>query len=133
MSIIQQTDILIIGAGPSGSSAAALFIFTDFIGLYYIYSNIISFILGLTVNYLLSKEYVFSEEVEINYILEFITCGLIGILGIGIDTFVLWIFTSKLGIYYMLSKIISTGITFIWNFSARKLLYVYLEKGDEDM
>lgn len=89
--------------------------------------------MGLTVNYLLSKQYVFTEEVEINYILEFITCGLIGILGIGIDTFVLWIFTSKLGIYYMLSKIISTGITFIWNFSVRKLLYVYLEKGDEDM
>ena len=77
--LYQLINYFWVGGVAAIVNIGALFIFTDFIGLYYIYSNIISFILGLTVNYLLSKQYVFTEEVEINYILEFITYGLIGI------------------------------------------------------
>ena len=47
----------------------------------------------------------------------------IGVIGLGLDTLFVWIFTDSLKIYYMLSKIISTILVFIWNFGARKLLY----------
>lgn len=99
-----------------------LYIFTEVFKINYLISNIMSFTLGLIVNYVLSKIYVFKTN-KINKILEFTIYTIIGIIGLGIDTYSLWIFTSKFKLYYMISKIISTGITFIWNFSARKLFY----------
>ena len=104
-----------------------LYVFTDWFYINYLISNILSFTLGLIINYVLSKKFVFKES-KLNKILEFIIYAVIGIIGLGIDTLVLWLFTSKLKIYYILSKIISTGITFIWNFSVRKIVYYITNK-----
>ena len=104
-----------------------LYVFTDLFYINYLISNILSFTLGLLVNYVLSKKFVFKES-KMNKILEFIIYAVIGSIGLGIDTLVLWLFTSKFKIYYLLSKIISTGVTFIWNFSARKIVYFITNK-----
>jgi putative flippase GtrA len=104
-----------------------LYVLTDLFHINYLISNIVAFILGLITNYVLSKKYVFKES-KLNKILEFIIYAVIGVIGLGIDTFFLWLFTSKIGLYYMLSKIITTGITFIWNFGARKLVYYITNK-----
>ena len=104
-----------------------LYVFTDLCHINYLISNVVAFIFGLITNYVLSKKYVFKES-KLNKILEFIIYAVIGIIGLGIDTFFLWLFTSKIGIYYMLSKIITTGITFVWNFSARKIVYYITNK-----
>lgn len=104
-----------------------LYVLTDLCHINYLISNVVAFIFGLITNYVLSKKYVFKES-KLNKILEFIIYAVIGIIGLGIDTFFLWLFTSKIGIYYMLSKIITTGITFVWNFSARKIVYYITNK-----
>lgn len=67
-------------------------------------------------------------EKEINKLLEFCTYAIIGIIGLGLDTLFMWIGTSIIGFYYLLSKIVSTGLVFIWNFCARKALYIILDK-----
>ena len=105
----------------------SLYILSSIFLINYLLANIISFILGLIINYLLSKKYVFKDK-SLNKILEFIIYGVIGVIGLGIDTLCLWLFTEKVNFYYMISKIISTGITFIWNFLARKLLYYVIER-----
>ena len=83
---------------------------------------------GLITNYCLSKKFVFTNNNSMNKIFEIVMYTVIGLLGLVLDTFMLWIFTDKLKIYYMLSKIISTIITFVWNFVARKLLYKFFDK-----
>lgn len=104
-----------------------LYIFTEIFKINYLIANIISFTLGLITNYVLSKKYVFKNN-KLNRLLEFIIYAIIGIIGLVIDTTSLWIFTSQFQIHYMISKIISTGITFIWNFSARKILYYFIDR-----
>ena len=100
-----------------------LYVFTDLFKIYYIISNILAFILGLVVNYLLSKKFVFQEKTSITKKKEFIIYAIIGVIGLGIDTILVWLFTSLCSIYYLLSKVISTLLVFIWNFVARKILY----------
>lgn len=104
----------------------SLYLLSSILKINYIIANIIAFTLGLITNYILSKKFVFKSD-KINKVLEFIIYGIIGIIGLGIDTLFLWLFTEKFKIYYMISKIISTGITFIWNFLARKLLYYFID------
>ena len=63
-----------------------------------------------------------------NSIIEFIIYTIIGVIGLGLDTLFIWICTDKLNIFYMLSKIISTGLVFIWNFFGRKGIYIIANK-----
>ena len=121
--LIQFIRYFFVGGIAAVVNIGLLFIFTDLCNINYILSNIIAFIFGLIVNYCLSKKMVFTNDNSINKYFEFIMYAVIGVIGLGIDTFMLWIFTDKFKIYYMLSKIISTIITFVWNFIARKLLY----------
>lgn len=127
-SFIQFIRYFFVGGIAAVVNIGSLFIFTDLFDINYIISNIFAFILGLITNYCLSKKFVFTNDNSMNKVFEFITYAVIGVLGLGIDTLMLWIFTNKFKIYYMISKIISTMITFIWNFVARKLLYKIFDK-----
>lgn len=120
---IQFFRYLFVGGFAAIINILSLFIFTDFFKIHYIISSILGFLLGLIVNYLLSKAFVFTEEKVRSRKKEFMTYAIIGMIGLGIDTGIMFISTSLLKIYYLLSKIISTVITFIWNFTARKIMY----------
>ncbi len=99
-----------------------LYFFTEYIGIHYLLSASISFIVGLIVNYLLSVKWVFTISKYDNKAIEFIIFGIIGIIGLGLNALLLWIATDLLHIYYMVSKIIVAGIIMLWNFICRKLI-----------
>lgn len=120
---IQFLRYIFVGGFSAVVNIGALYIFKDLIGLYYLIANVIGFILGLITNYLLSKALVFTKEKMNNSIIEFTIYTIIGIIGLVLDSLFMWIFTSKLGIYYLISKIIATALVFIWNFGARKVSY----------
>jgi putative flippase GtrA len=127
---LQFFRYLFVGGFAAGINIGSLYIFKECNGMYYLVANVIGFLLGLIVNYILSKLLIFTEESNVNKTFEFVTYAIIGILGLGFDTLFMWFGTSVIGIYYMLSKIISTGIVFIWNFFARKILYIMIDKNN---
>ena len=102
-----------------------LYIFTEFIHLYYILSSVISFIAGLLINFILSKKLVFqSNESKTGIMTEFIGYGVIGLVGLGITTLLMLLLTGYMKLYYMLSKVIATILVLLWNYIARKkILY----------
>lgn len=99
-----------------------LFSLTAFVGVPYLVSAAIAFIAGLTVNYLLSVRWVFSQNRSLNPKKEFLVFAIIGVIGLLFNELIMYISTEKIHFHYMLSKIISTVIVFIWNFVARKFL-----------
>lgn len=120
---IQFLRYVFVGGFAAVVNIGALYILKDIFNLYYLIANAIGFILGLITNYILSKALVFTKEKMNNSIIEFTIYAIIGIIGLILDSLFMWIFTSKIGIYYMISKIVSTGLVFIWNFGARKISY----------
>ena len=124
---IQFFRYLFVGGIAALVNIGMLYVFTDLVNLYYVISNVLAFTLGLAVNYILSKKFVFQGETSINKANEFMIYAIIGVIGLVLDTFLIWTFTEKLKIYYMISKIISTAMVFIWNFGARKVLYIIIK------
>ena len=122
-SLLQFFRYGFVGGIAAVVNIGMLYVFTDLFHIYYIVSNILAFLLGLITNYILSKKFVFSSEVNISAIKEFIIYSIIGVFGLGFDTIFLWLFTDMVGIYYLASKLLSTASVFIWNFWARKVLY----------
>jgi putative flippase GtrA len=47
--------------------------------------------------------------------------------GLLFDTGLMYFFTEALYFHYLFSKIISTTIVMLWNFIARKFLYIIIE------
>ena len=127
-SFIQFIRYFFVGGIAAVVNIGMLFVFADIFNINYLISNIMAFICGHIVNFLLSKKFVFKNKNSINRVFEFVMYFVIGVLGLGFDTVMLWVFTSKLKIYYMISKVISTALTFIWNFVARKILYILFDK-----
>lgn len=82
----------------------------------------IAFIFGLTVNFVLSKIFVFQEGSDkTGAVGEFITYGVIGVMGLLFTEGIMWILL-KVGIIYMIAKVVAAAFVLIWNFVARKIL-----------
>lgn len=98
-----------------------LFVFTSLLGVNYLISAAIGFSAGLIVNYILSRVWVFSKS-QYNNTTAFLLFTLIGVAGLGLNEIIMFVCTGVFGLWYMFSKVISTGIVFVFNFVTRKLL-----------
>ena len=99
------------------------FIFGDDNGVLIFVSQAVAFVLGLTANFVLSKFFVFQEKSSrTNSFGEFVTYGIIGVVGLLIKEALLWAFHTALGLHYMIVWIISTVIVLIWNYAARRII-----------
>ncbi|WP_191024579.1 GtrA family protein [Clostridium butyricum] len=102
-----------------------LFVLVEYLGMYYLISSAISFTVSVVFNYICSMKFVFARRDDISKKKEFIVFLILSIVGLLINQAMMWIMVEKLLIYYMISKIIVTGIVMIWNFISRK---IFLEK-----
>ncbi len=118
---IQFFRYIFVGGAAFIVDFLSLFILTDYFGIYYIISAALAFIIGLVTNYLLSIKWVFNQRNLDNKTLEFSIFAIIGIIGLFLNEVFIWFFTSELGFYYLISKIITAIIILFWNFFARKI------------
>ena len=100
--------------------AGVLWLLTSVVGVSYIISGAISFVLGLILVYVLSITWVFDSRAVNSRVAEFGVFLLIGLVGLAINEGVLWLATDVLGLYYLMSKLLSVILVFSWNFGARK-------------
>ena len=104
-----------------------LYFFSDICGVYYLISAALSFIISLIVNYSLSTLWVFNSNQINNKLMEFVVFSLIGVIGLIFTEIILYLCTDIFGIYYLISKIISTIIVMFWNFLARRVMFYGLK------
>ncbi|NLZ46932.1 MAG: GtrA family protein [Clostridiales bacterium] len=115
------------------ADAGSLGLLVEVVKLDEIISAVIAFAIGLTVNYYLSKVWIFKKSKIENRFSEFMLFAIIGIVGLLMNMGIIWLFRDLVGPkqplefipkdkYYMMGKLVSTVIVFMWNFFARKFL-----------
>jgi len=90
--------------------------------LYYLVSAAVGFLAGLALNYALSVAFVFREHRLGDRRIEFLGFLLIGLVGLGLNEALMKAFVDYAGLVYALAKIPATGVGFLFNFGARRLL-----------
>jgi len=80
-------------------------------------SNAIGFTLAASSNYILNRVWTFQSN-NPKVFVEFGEFFIISLIGLGINSLILWIMVSKLKLHFYFSKLIAIGITTIWNFMA---------------
>ncbi len=99
---------------------SSLFLLTEYLGVHYLVSAAVAFLLGLCTNYLLSVSWVFANRKVDNRLLEFVGFAAIGMVGLVCNEVFIWFFTEVARLHYLASKCIATVIVYLWNFFARK-------------
>jgi putative flippase GtrA len=118
----QMARSFVAGGAAFVVDFSALFVFTHYVGLHYLMSAAIGFLLGLVTMYSLSVRWVFSHRSVQDWRKELIIFTAIGLAGLGLNELIIWLSTEKLGTHYLVSKMISTAVGFFFNFGLRKVL-----------
>lgn len=100
---------------------ALLYICTEYLGIYYFISSIISFSVSTIFNYIASIYWVFDVNKEKSQSRNFVLFVGLSIVGLGINQLIMWFGVEQLHIYYMIVKIGATAIVMVFNFITRKL------------
>ena len=100
-----------------------LFLLTNYLHIFYIFSASCSFLVSSVVNYLLSTRWVFCQRSRLPVFLEIVFFIIITLVGLFFNDVILWFVTEKLGVFYLLSKIVAGVIVFFWSFFSRRNLF----------
>ena len=80
-------------------------------------ANAIGFVVAATSNYILNRTWTWgstNEQVGVEYVKFFA----VSLIGLGLNTLILYVFNEKLKLNFYLSKVIATGVVMLWNFFA---------------
>ena len=99
-----------------------LYFLTDVLHLHYLLSSVISFSVGLVITYLLSIFWIFDQRRFDNRTHEILIFVIIGIVGLGLTTLCMYLFTDTLKLHYLLSKIITVVLVSFVNFVLKKTI-----------
>lgn len=119
---IQMFRYAIVGWAIFAIDVSLLYILTEFANVYYLLSATIAFAIALAIDYIITVKWVFSVRSLESQKLEILIFAIIGITGLFLNTLFIWFFTEVANIHYLFSKIISSFLIYLWNFSGRKII-----------
>jgi putative flippase GtrA len=127
---IKQTSIelflyLIVGALATVVEWGAFYVFDLIFGIHYTFSTALAFVLSTFANWLCGRLILFKKKTK-NMATEIFKIYLISVTGLLMNIAIMYVAIEKVAVHDMVSKIIATGIVFIWNFLVRKL-WIYKE------
>ncbi|MEI6852305.1 MAG: GtrA family protein [Bacteroidota bacterium] len=78
-------------------------------------ANAMGFVLAASWNYAFNRIWTFeSHNPHIGF--EFLRFFLVSLIGLGINTLILWLLVSKVKLNFYVSKLFAIGVVLIWNF-----------------
>ena len=117
----------ICGITAAATNIGLLYIFTDLVGVWYLYSSIIAFLLALIVSFVLQKFVVFKDQNIEKIHHQFSRFFIAAVFGVLTNTILVYLCTDVLGIWYILSQIIAGFFVMIQNFILYKF-FIFNEK-----
>ena len=97
-----------------------LFVLTEWAGLYYLLSSMLSFGISTVFNYAASVRWVFSVKKEYSKTRNFVLFVIFSLLGLSLNALAMWVGVECLHWHYMIVKIGATAIVMVFNFITRK-------------
>ena len=123
---LKQTSIqfffyLIVGGLATIVEWVAFYVLSSLFKVHYAPATSLAFILSTAANWLFGRLIMFRDSKQ-STAKELLKIYMVSIIGLLMNIAIMFIAIEKIGIQEMISKIIATGVVFIWNFLIRKLV-----------
>lgn len=120
--VTQLFRYVITGASTFLVDYLLLFVL-ETVGVHYLPASALSFTVGITCNFILTKFFAFkSVDPTVGPTAEVVVFVGISVGGLVLTTVLMYLFTSRLHLYFMVSKLLSSILVFFWNFLGRKVI-----------
>jgi dolichol-phosphate mannosyltransferase len=117
----QFIGFAIVGSIAAGIDLGIMYILTEYLGIWYFYSAIISFSIAIIVNYILNKFLNF-KDTDSRIGRQFGMFMGITFVGLIVTQIILYILVTFLSVWYMLAKASAICIVTFFNFYAQRRL-----------
>ena len=108
-----------VGAAAAAVDIGLFTVFARLLGYNYLVVAGCTFVVATLVNYLLSVRHVFESGARFGRSGEVALVFAVSAIGLAINQGVLFVAVDKLGLDMVLSKILATGVVFLWNYQLR--------------
>lgn len=125
--IVQLIRFAIVGVIAAGVDVGVLVVLKELMHVDVLVASTISFLISVTVNYLLSMAFVFQSKNQ-SKLKEFFIFVILSIGGLCLNQLILWIGVTYTRVYYLIIKMLAMVIVPIYNFITRKIFLESKEK-----
>ncbi|WP_052061109.1 GtrA family protein [Helicobacter japonicus] len=112
---------LLVGGSAALINWLVFFLCFYHFGIYYLFAGVISFIIATLWNFLFAKKFIFRSYNQ-SIFKESVLIYLVSFGGLLIDIAMLYVCVQWLGLYEIISKILATGVAFVFNFGMRQFV-----------
>ena len=113
---------LVAGFTGAGTNIGLLYILTDIVGIWYLYSSAMSFVVAVVVSFMLQKFWTFADQNVEKVHHQFARFLGVALFGIIINTACMFFLVDVIGLWYILAQIITGALIAIINFLMYKFL-----------
>ena len=99
-------------------------VLSQLLHVHYLIASILSFSISVIYNYILSIKWVFDVRKK-QTTKEFIIFIVLSVIGLGLNSLIMYVSVDLMHIHEMIGKIIATAIVMVYNFITRK---IFIEK-----
>ncbi len=107
---------LIAGGTAAFTNIALLFVFTDFLGIWYIASAIMAFILAFIVSFTLQKYWTFQDGSKDQIHRQAVIYLTVAVVNLLVNTGLLYLQVEYLGVYYIFAQLIASALIAVESF-----------------
>lgn len=112
---------LIVGGTAAIVEWILFYVFTTYLNFYYLLATVTAYIFSTFSNWLAGRLIMFKKS-EKGLFFELISIYGASVIGLLLNLIIMWIAVDALHINSMISKVIATGLVFVWNFLIRKFV-----------
>ena len=121
--LVEFMRYFVVGGMALAAESITLYVLAKRLCVHYQIAAALAFSLGLTVNYILSVTWVFTQRTLDNRVAEFLIFAAIGLVGLGLNAAVFWVFTGRLRLDPVVTKIfVAAPVILFWNYGIRKMI-----------
>lgn len=132
LSVLSREKIIgfcLIGCFSTVVDIGLLYFFTEYFGIWYIYSATLSYTCGMIVNFVLNK-YLNFRDTSRDYLRQFLSFALISLSSLALNLGVLYLTVEVFSINYLIGKVLAVIIVFFWNYFGQSKITFHLGKRD---
>lgn len=98
-----------------------LYIFTNYLGIWYFYSAILSYLAGMLTNYSLNKYLNFKNKSK-KIAWQFGLFIIVALVGLALNQLILYLLVNFAGLWYIWAKLVAVFVVMFWSFFGHKKL-----------
>lgn len=115
---------VIAGGTAAVTNLVLLYVATEVFHVWYLASDVFAFTIAFIVSFLMQKFWAFRDRRTDGMHGQLLTYLVVMVINLFINTYLVYFFTEKAHVYYLLSQILAAGLIAIWSFFVyRKFIF----------